>query len=100
MTPELLSLLDHGRFAEADRQLREIRRRDDSPDVQVTMAEVLDRVGRPLDAWRLADRALTRERLSAALESRCLTVMGTVALEQGRAEESVRRLQSSVAIAK
>src|SRR5215212_8759552 len=100
MTPELLSLLDHGRFAEADRQLRDMRRRDDSPDVQVTAAEVLDRVGRPLEAWRLADRALTRERLSAALESRCLTVMGTVALEQGRAEESVRRLQSSVAIAK
>jgi hypothetical protein len=61
---------------------------------------VLDRVGRPLDAWRLAGRALTRERLSPALESRCLIVMGNVALEQGRADESVRHLQSAVAVAK
>src|SRR3954470_24859092 len=100
MVLELLSLIREGRFAEADRALSELRTGDDSPDLQVTAAELFERVGRPVEASRLARRALKQERLHASVESRFLTVIGTVALEQGHAEESVHCLQSSVAIAK
>ena len=100
MALELLELVRRGRFAEADTKLRELRRGDDSVGLQVMFAEVLNRVGKPLEASRLARLTLRQERLQASVESRCLTVMGNVALEQGHAEESVRHLQSSVAVAK
>jgi transcriptional regulator with AAA-type ATPase domain/tetratricopeptide (TPR) repeat protein len=63
-------------------------------------AEILDRVGKPLEAARMAKQALRQDGLHPSIESRYLTVLGNIELEQGRAQESVRWLQSSVTIAK
>ena len=97
MAQELLSLVRQGRFGEADRWLRALTC-EASPDLQVIRAEY-STVGRPLEAARLARRALGREELHPSVKSRYLTVLGNVELEQVGPKDRLL-LQSSVVVAK
>ena len=76
----------------ADRQL-------DSDELRVIRAELSERTGDSDTAWRRARELLAQANLSEALRARCLTLLGTIVLEQGRSLQSVEYLNEAISAA-
>ena len=89
-----------GRFAAADAAFRATCSGRREHDCETLRAELAERVGRPREAERIAKALVADESLVGCLRTRCLTVLGSIALENGNAEEALRTLQAAVSVAK
>jgi tetratricopeptide (TPR) repeat protein len=97
MDAELLQIVQAGRFSDALELTRRLPPSND-PERQILIAELLERTGDLKAARRSIEKVLSAP-LPPALESRALTLLGTIALEEGSTQDSVRILQASVALA-
>ena len=93
-TPDVDQLVRTGHFAEALRELREVRMRPESHPLEraVLLAEVLLQTGPIEEAVNLANRLLRNEGITASFASRCLYVLGRAAYWRGQPIESHQRL--------
>jgi DNA-binding NtrC family response regulator/tetratricopeptide (TPR) repeat protein len=94
----LWAALSEGRFRDALDNLRASQQDEtlSSDERDVLMSELLERIGRPMEARQLARRVLARMTTATALHVRCLTILGSLAQDAGDLISAVEYLKSAL----
>jgi DNA-binding NtrC family response regulator/tetratricopeptide (TPR) repeat protein len=98
MVDDVRRLLEFGRFAEALAAFR-AQPTPTRPNhaERLLQAELLEKTGKPQEAKRVAGAVAHDERAEPCLRGQALTLLGNLALEEGRPFDAVQLLRSAIA---